>query len=306
MTTAASAQQPVLNGGAHHWGLGMTKPGEPLITIITSTFNAAKDIPWTIESIRRQTYPNIQWIVADGASTDETIELLRQNGDLIDVWFSAPDAGIYDAWNKAVHYARGEWVQFIGAGDELAEPTTLAQMAVHLAKAYPAHDIVYGRLAYISEEKRQLIEEVGMPWEEMKGKWEGYRPALPAHPSVFHHISTLAQFPCFDSSYRIAGDSHFLMRQMKKKDFMYVPLLVDKMAVGGISGRTDSFKSALRESRRASQELGFKLPLSRVLFERFRFFVKTIITQVLGDSNSRRAFDVFRRIQGKRKMWSVE
>lgn len=298
-------QEPtLLMGGSRRWQQGKTgEEGKPLITIITSTYNAARDLHWTIDSIRAQTYPYIQWIVADGGSTDGTVDLLRQNEDIIDIWFSAPDKGIYDAWNKALKYLKGEWVQFIGAGDELAEAETLAKVAPYLASVYPAHDIVYGRLAYISEGKRQLIEEVGMPWEEMKGKWEGYRPKLPIHPEVFHHASTFDCSPPFDISYRIAGDSHFLMRQLKKKDFMYMPVLVDRMPLGGISGKTDSFKESLRETRRASRELGFSVPLLHVVFEGFKYLVKYFIVLVFGNRRSKWLYDLFRKLTGKKKRW---
>lgn len=306
-TPVTAAEVPPLIGGSRRWQQGSGEDaGQPLITIITSTFNAARDLHWTIDSIRAQTYPRIQWIVADGASKDGTVDVLRQNEDIIDVWFSAPDKGIYDAWNKALEYVHGEWVQFIGAGDELAEAETLEKVAPYLASAYPAHDIVYGRLAYISEGKRQLIEEVGMPWEEMKGKWEGYRPKLPVHPEVFHHASIFNCSPSFDISYRIAGDSHFLMRQLKKKDFMYMPVLVDRMPAGGASGRTDSFKKALRETRRASRELGFKPPLLHVVFENFKFLFKCVLIFAFRGRFSKQGYDFFRNLIGKEKKWSVE
>ena len=89
-----------------------TRAGLPLITIITATYNAAQYLPRTIKSIREQTYENIEWIIIDGNSTDETIELIQQNEDVIDYWMSEPDAGIYDAWNKGISLARGEWIAF--------------------------------------------------------------------------------------------------------------------------------------------------------------------------------------------------
>lgn len=101
----------------------------PLITIITSTFNAGEQLRFTAQSIKNQTYPHIQWIIVDGKSSDNTIDIIEELGELVSVWFSEKDSGIYDAWNKALKYAKGDWIQFIGAGDELAEADTLEKIA---------------------------------------------------------------------------------------------------------------------------------------------------------------------------------
>lgn len=296
-----------LEGGSHRWQNGVeTEPGKPLITIITSTYNAASDLRWTIKSIREQSYPYVQWIIADGSSKDETIELLRDNENLIDAWFSEPDTGIYDAWNKALKYAKGEWVQFIGAGDELADPNTLNQIAPHLATAHPEYDIVYGKVAIISEAKRQLIEETGVPWKQLKKRWEGYIPKLPSHPGVFHHTSTFFIQPPFDASYRIAADSHFLLRQLKRKDFLYVPILVDRMPLGGISARTTSFRKTIQETRRAARELGFNPPISHIVLEKLKHAIKQTMNSILTEKGTRKAFDILRLTTGKKRKWEVE
>lgn len=308
LETTTTTNQPAssLIGGSRRWQQDNSEArGQLLITIITSTYNAARDLPWTINSIRGQAYPHIQWIVADGGSQDGTVDLLKQNEDLVDLWFSAPDKGIYDAWNKALAYARGDWVQFIGAGDELAEPDTLAKVAPYLATAHPKHDIVYGKVALISEGRRQLIEELGTPWEEMKGKWEGYRPMLPAHPGVFHHRSTFEEDTLFDTSYRIAGDSHFLMRQLKKKDFVYIPVLVDRMPIGGVSARIDSFKQSLQECRRSSRELGFDIPFAHLCYEHIKFVIRLIILKIFDENNTRKLFDRFLILVGKKAKWGI-
>ena len=307
LTHSDASPHKRLEGGAHRWQNGVeTEAGKPLITIITSTFNAARDLPWTIKSIRDQTYPYVQWIVADGASKDDTVDLLRENNDLIDVWFSAPDTGIYDAWNKALEYARGEWVQFIGAGDELSDIQTLTQIAPHLAKAHPEHDIVYGRVAYISEESRTFIEEVGVPWDEMKGKWEGYQPKLPPHPGIFHHASTLRNGAAFDCSYRIAADSRFLTQQMRNKDFLYIPILIDIMPLGGASGKPAAFLTHIQETKRIANELDLKLPIGKLLCDKIKWNLKILVVRSMSEHTSKRMLDLFRRLLGKKKRWTVD
>lgn len=236
--------------------------GLPVITIITSTFNAEKELPRTIASIRSQTYKKIQWIVADGGSTDKTIKLLEENEDLVDVWFSEPDSGIYDAWNKAVLYIKGDWVQFVGAGDEIADSNTAESVSRYLIGAYPKHDLVYGRVQYLHEISREILYEFGCPWEEINKRWDGLRPMLPSHPGVFHHKTVLGGGNAFDTTYKIAGDSNLLLGCIKNKDPLYVPVLVDKMPSGGVSSNIKTFFVMCREVKRAARENGYRTPLA--------------------------------------------
>lgn len=276
-----------------------------VITIITSTFNCAEDLKITANSIRNQTLINdVQWIIADGASTDGTLEVIQSNLDIISNWFSQNDEGIYDAWNKAVKYAKGDWVQFIGAGDELANPNTLEEAAIFLKTAHPSHDLVYGRLQYLSEQERLVIDEVGMPWSEMKNKWEYFRPKLPIHPEVFHHITLFDESEPFDTSYKIASDSHFLMKAIQKKEPLYIPLLIDKMPLGGKTGHFSIAHQASIELKRASRELGFKPPLGHVLHETIKTQTKRLVCHFFTPKTANSFANLYRTLSGKKKWWS--
>ena len=89
----------------------------PLITIITVAYNAVKDIENTILSVLNQTYPNIEYIIIDGGSTDGTLDIIKKYEDKISYWVSEPDKGIYDAMNKGTLKATGVWLNFMNAGD---------------------------------------------------------------------------------------------------------------------------------------------------------------------------------------------
>uniref|UniRef100_UPI0018EAE01E glycosyltransferase n=1 Tax=Aquitalea sp. ASV11 TaxID=2795103 RepID=UPI0018EAE01E len=104
------------------------------ITVITSTYNCAEALTKTAESIRCQSYKNIQWIIADGASTDATLSVIKQNSDIVSHWESEPDNGIYDAWNKACRHINGDWVIFIGAGDLFIDKDTVKRVAQTLVQ----------------------------------------------------------------------------------------------------------------------------------------------------------------------------
>ncbi|MDT8445014.1 MAG: glycosyltransferase family 2 protein [Desulfuromonadales bacterium] len=278
----------------------------PLITIITSTFNAAKDFHWTGDSIRKQTYPYIQWIIADGASTDDTLSVIKQYEDVVDFWFSEPDQGIYDAWNKALKYAKGEWVQFIGAGDELAEPDTLEKIAPVLSKAYPEHELVYGNVLRLTEIGRQPFVKIGESWETMKKKWTLFRPALPFHPAVFQHQSLFVEPDPFDIRFTIASDCHLLLKSIKNKKPLYFDLLIDKMPLGGVSGNFMSCLTIASENKVISHELGFKLPFWHVFFGETLLLTKTLLILVFPQKIVFKIADIFRIVCGEKPKWNLK
>ena len=274
-----------------------------MITVITSTFNCERDLKFTIQSIRSQTCASqIQWIVADGGSTDGKVDLIKANQDIIDSWFSEPDNGIYDAWNKALKHIKGQWVQFVGAGDEYYNDRVIENILPILSSAHPQYDLVYGRLQYISEKSREVKDEVGAPWSELKGRWEYFRPKLPIHPEVFHHASLFKDMT-FDSSYKIAGDSHFLMRCIKSKDPLYVPLLIDKMPLGGASGSIRRAYATSLETKRASRELGYQIPIHHFISETLKTTCKRICCRLLSDKYLFKVANSFRLLVGKEKRW---
>lgn len=275
----------------------------PFITIITSTLNAGESLRHTAQSIQKQRYPHIQWIVADGKSSDNTVKIIDELGDLVNVCFSKPDQGIYDAWNKALKFAKGEWVQFIGAGDELADIDTLEKIAPILGNAHPNYDLVYGRLQYLSEHSREFIEEIGAPWSEIKNQWEFFRPKLPIHPEVFHHISLFKKNEPFDISYKFAGDSHFLMQCIRNKDPLYIPILVNKMPLGGATGSIRRAHLISLETRRACRELGYQIPLSHYLSESAKTLMKRTCCFLLSDRYLFKIANGYRKVAGKEKRW---
>lgn len=257
----------------------------------------------TIESVKAQTaLGNIQWIVADGGSTDGTVDLIKDNLDVIDCWFSEADEGIYDAWNKALKYIKGEWVQFVGAGDQYHDDLVIEKILPILNRSHPEHDLVYGRLQYVSEITRTVRDEVGTPWADLKSKWEYFRPRLPIHPEVFHHASLFKKMR-FDSTYKIAGDSHFLMQCIKVKDPLYVPLVIDKMPLGGASGSIRRAYATSLETKRASRELGFHIPFAHYVLETLKLSCKRVCCFVFSDKYLFQVANTFRILAGKQRRW---
>lgn len=294
------------SGGARKNWRSMKTDGLPVITIIIATYNAEDSLPWTIRSIREQSHPYVQLIIADGDSKDGTIELLKQNEDCIDFWFSEKDKGIYDAWNKASRFIQGDWVIFLGAGDELASNTTLDQISPFLLKAFPDHELVFGNAIFISQKNRTVIEKKERSWSEMKGQWVFFRPELPDHATVFQHKSMFTSAEPFNTNYVIAGDTEFLLKSLKKKDPYYCPVDVSKILYGGLSSTLNSFWNMYNEICRMNKDLEISPPFKHWLVTMIKLILKLLFFKILPPNATYRVLDMCRAVQGLQKRWSVE
>lgn len=277
----------------------------PRISIITATFNAAALLPHTIRSIREQAFRDFEWIAVDGGSTDGTPELLRGHDDRISHWISEPDQGIYDAWNKACRLARGEWLLFLGAGDELAAPHTLRDWAERLAAIPAGTDLVYGRLLLLSPVTRTVLEVIGAPWSALRDQWEIGRPALPPHGATFHRKTLFTQAQPFDLRFPIAADSHFLLRAIACHAPVFLPMDVTRAPIGGISFRFDTTRQVGREIAAINRDLGLTPPLVVRFHHALGIAVISLLNR-LPRRTAHRLADVIRGISGKPARWSVD
>ena len=124
------------------------------ISVITVCYNAAKELRHTLQSVASQTYPHIQYIVVDGASTDSSLELIKEYQTDIDLLISEPDSGIYDAMNKGIKVATGDYLCFMNAGDTFHSPTTLADLFAQIHRPLP--DVIYGETNIVDESRNFL------------------------------------------------------------------------------------------------------------------------------------------------------
>ena len=116
---------------------------QPTFSIITVTFNAEKFLERTILSVLGQTYPRIEYILVDGASKDGTLAIVENYAPRIDKWVSEPDAGLYDAMNKGMKMASGDYICFLNAGDSFYEPETLQKMVDSIQSQSELPDVLY-------------------------------------------------------------------------------------------------------------------------------------------------------------------
>jgi glycosyltransferase involved in cell wall biosynthesis len=206
----------------------------PRLTIISATYNVGELLARTAASVRMQTWRNVQWIVVDGASTDDTRAVAEANRDVISTFISEPDRGVYDAWNKALPLIDGDWVLFLGAGDRLSDSGTLDRVAPYLASAPPDATLVFGDVT-VTDGQSGVVRVHPGTWSGIDGPWVLGRPYLPLHPGTFHRASLFKGGFSFDTRCRIAADNELMLRELLAGHELRVPLTIVDFDNGGIS-----------------------------------------------------------------------
>jgi len=205
-----------------------------LISVITVCRNAEATIEQTIQGVISQTYPYIEYIVVDGASSDRTLDLIKRYSDHIDTIISEPDDGVYQAMNKGIRLAKGDWLYFANADDYLFGPEAIADVAAHIGNN-PDCDFIYGD------------HETRFPW----GKRSTYAPAPPEEaleqlislgncfiqPASFFKAHLFETIGFFNERYRIASDYEWLCQMLSNPTVRvcYLPRTIVSYFQGGLS-----------------------------------------------------------------------
>ncbi len=219
------------------------------ITVITVCLNAEETIADTIESIRSQSYSDIEYIVADGGSTDETLSIIERNRDVISVLLTGPDNGMYDAANKAVKAATGDVVGMLNADDYYADNDVLNDVALSMVDGI---DAVYGDLHYVDRAPPHSIKR---NW--VSGAYDRNAFLLgwmPPHPTFFLRKSAYEAHGLFRTDFRSAADYELMLRMLYKHSLKpgYLNRVIVKMREGGTSNASIANRlRANREDRRA-------------------------------------------------------
>ena len=200
------------------------KKNKPIITVVTVVFNGLEFLEETIQSVINQTYQDVEYIIIDGGSTDGTLDVIKKYEDKIDCWVSEPDAGIYDAMNKGIALATGEWVNFMNAGDAFYSSNTLAM--VFKNKKYN-EDILFGDVNIIYPDFSR-VQRAGSP----RNLWRGMQFC---HQSVFVRAA-IHKLSIFNVADLIAADFQFYFLAYKKNiKFKYIDSLIASVIIGGVS-----------------------------------------------------------------------
>jgi glycosyltransferase involved in cell wall biosynthesis len=241
-----TSDKSVSGGTRFRETLPLQRISVPRVSIVTAVFNAQDCITECLESVLCQDYPNIEHIILDGGSTDATVGILRKYEDRINVWISEPDSGIYDAWNKGLKLARGEWIAFLGADDKYLPGAISAYM--NLASQFPAAEFLSSQA--LLDHPSGHAPTFGGPWE-----WPRFSRAMTTiHVGTMQRRTLFERYGSFDSSYRSAADYEFLLRAGDGLRAAFMPTTTVVMRAGGASDST----AGLYETRDVKVQRGVR------------------------------------------------
>lgn len=214
-----------------------------LFSIITVTYNASKVLGTTLESVKEQSFTDFEYLVIDGASTDNTLALVEQAGIPTATVWSEPDKGLYDAMNKAIDRAAGQYLIFLNAGDAFATAETLALIA---KKAQDHPDVIYGQTQLVDSTgkvvgMRHLTAPKNLTWHSFKDGMLVCHQAFVARRELCPH---------YDLNYRFSADYDWCIKVLKQcQSATYVG---DAPIISFLSEglTTENHKKSLRERYR--------------------------------------------------------
>jgi hypothetical protein len=254
-SAAQLSQMAVQSSSDHATGI------EPKISIIIAAKNAADRIESCIDSIIAQTYQSYEVLVQDALSTDGMLAILRQYDPRLIKVTTEPDDGIYDAWNRALTRATGEWIMFLGADDRLAHGEVLSNRMKMLSRTPRKVDLVCGRIGFVGKE--DMVQKLtGGPWS-----WQGMlRYQAVSHIGLMHHRRLFDTFGYFSTHYRIAGDYEFLLRLGRHINSLFVDEIEILAGAHGLS-QTHISRVLLEtfQIQRARRDIGHARALANLL-----------------------------------------
>lgn len=249
----------------------------PQISIVTPSLNHAKFLEATILSVLTQNYPNLEYIIIDGGSTDVSVEIIKKYEKYLAYWVSEPDKGIYEAMNKGISRAHGEWLNFMNAGDVFYTSDSLS-----LLKKYFRGDtaLIYGdvRISYTDFERTQYAKAFSHLWRGM----------ICCHQSVFIKKQIMARL-MFNLEYNLAADYDLLCRlYLGGYRTTKVDMIISKVINGGQSDvrRIEVLREFLRISARVfkSKAILIYITYSSLFFvEKIKKYIKRYLPKHLVD-----------------------
>jgi glycosyltransferase involved in cell wall biosynthesis len=216
------------------------------VSIITVTYNSEKYLADCIESVKKQTYGDIEHIIIDGKSTDNTLKIIHKYSAHIASWMSESDRGIYDAINKGMRMATGDIIGVLNSDDMLASADVIMDIVALFDES--GTDAVYGDLAFVHPVNTQKLLRFwkGLPYKRSRFKF-GW---MPAHPTFYIRRDLVSRYGEYENHYITAADYEFMARYLyqHKVKACYLPKTIVKMRTGGASN--SSLYKRLRANRR--------------------------------------------------------
>lgn len=258
------------------------KNDNPIVTVVTVVFNGAKNLEETIKSVLNQTYGNVEYIIMDGGSTDGTVDIIKKYQNQLAYWISAPDKGIYDAMNKAIDKATGEWINFMNCGDRFASTEVLKLFT----KRYDA-DILYGDaiIQYTNFETTFKKYPLDTMWK--------HSPFC--HQACFIKTSLMKKYK-YKLKYKIGADHEIFYRAyIEGKRFHELPITI--CYFDGTEGTTKKrIVTAIRDKRDIAMVYQFSI-VKWIYYQFFLAYIyfNIIVKRLLGDKLTRSLTKILKR-----------
>ncbi len=225
------------------------------VSIITVCYNSAETIEETIQSVASQTYSDIEYIVVDGASKDNTLDIIKKYPNVITKWVSEKDNGIYDAMNKGISMATGDVIGILNADDVYTDVNVLS----NVMSSFKDETIqgVYGDLKYVQKDNLNKVIRFWKSGEYTSGKFlQGW---MPPHPTFYVRKSVYERFGNYRTDMPSASDYEFMLRVIHVNNIKlsYLPKVLVLMREGGMSNKSLQHRiNANKDDRRAWQVNG--------------------------------------------------
>lgn len=244
------------------------------LSIITVTYNSLSTLKDAYASLCTQTFSQWEWVLQDGASTDGSMEWVQSLNDPRVSAQSGKDNGIYDALNKAVVRASGQWIGLLHSDDLYPHDDVLQEVVAAMA----GNDAIYGDLKYVQANHTQHVirhwqSGIFAPTLLQKG-W------MPPHPTLFLRKAIYEQVGEFDTQFKIAADYDFILRvfQIPNLKIHYLPQVLMLMRQGGASSKVSNMLAKSKEDLRVMRKNGLHFPfivLLRKIGSKIKQFLKT-------------------------------
>jgi glycosyltransferase involved in cell wall biosynthesis len=249
----ASPERKRMEGGRRVQGLFPELP--PLVSVIIAVYNGGATLERAIKSVVSQTYPHKEFIIVDGGSTDCSIELLRKYEDSIDHWISEPDKGIYDALNKGIALATGEWLYFLGADDALVDVDVFSSIfSQQYDSKFLYGDVAYGDTGkiYGGEFTKRMLTRQNI-----------------CQQGIFYRVELFKTLGNFDLKYQLLADWVFNMQAFALSDAepTHINVIVAEYSLAGVSNRVIDLAFAKDRFDLIKKYMGFSYYLLAIIFQ---------------------------------------
>ncbi|MEM6845176.1 MAG: glycosyltransferase family 2 protein [Bacteroidota bacterium] len=250
----------------------MTNTNRPLFSIVTVVYNDATNLEKTIQSIISQNFRNYEYIIIDGGSTDATLQVIKKYQKYINYWSSEPDKGIYDAMNKGIAVADGDYLNFLNAGDSFRENQSLQIFADEVSGHFTL-DVLYSKSA-----------RVGFGYEIFQGgpiNEKRLHFGMPfCHQTVFFHSELFSKYGNFDTKYRYAADYAWMLNYLHTKGNLNETKYLSKVLINYLDGGAsfDKFKDTICEQELIALRF---VDSSNYISLRLYYWIQRVKSQVL-------------------------